>query len=226
MNQENAHHRKFYGRVKGKRLRAKQQERMDNLLPKIAITLPQNPPLRADELFDNPAPIWLEIGFGGGEHLAEMAAQNPDIHFIGSEAYINGVASILRHIEERDLQNIRLYPADARDLMEAMEEGALSRIYLLYPDPWPKKRHAERRFMHPDNLRIMARLLAVGSELRVASDIPEYIEHALDAAAGNTDFERVDHDIHSPWEGWHRTRYEAKAIREGRNPHYLRFVRR
>lgn len=223
MNEELKYRRKFYGRTKGKALRNKQQERMETLLPKLAIEPEASKPLDVTSLFADARPIWLEIGFGGGEHLAHIAGENPEINFIGSEAYINGVASILRHIEEGALDNIRLYPADVRDLFDALPDAALSRIYLLYPDPWPKARHAERRFMHPDNLRTMARLLQRGGELRVASDIPEYIAHGLEAIADVQAFERVEGDIHTPWEGWFRTRYEAKAIREGRQPHYLRF---
>ncbi len=226
MTEEWRNKRKFYGRVKGKAFRKKQQERMDTLLPQIQIEGVGAGAVDLAREFGNANPVWLEIGFGGGEHLAHMAGENSEVNFIGSEPYLNGVASALRHIEEGALRNVRLHPSDVRDLFDAMPDGSLERIYLLYPDPWPKARHAERRFMHPDNLRDMARLLVKGAELRVASDIPEYIEHAMDAAAGNADFERVEFDIHVPWEGWFRTRYEAKAVREGRVPHYLRFRRK
>ncbi len=217
--------RKFYGRVKGKAFRKKQQERMDALLPRIQIQGVEQGAVDLPASFGNANPVWLEIGFGAGEHLAHQAAQNLDVNFVGSEPYLNGVAAALRHIEEGGLQNVRLHPSDVRDLFDALPDDSFERIYLLYPDPWPKARHAERRFMHPDNLRDMARLLKRGGELRVASDIPEYIEHGLEAAAGNADFGRIEHDIHTPWEGWFRTRYEAKAVREGRTPHYLRFER-
>ncbi len=225
MNEELKHRRKFYGRTKGKAFRPKQQERMDTLLPQIHIQGVEAGKVDLAESFGNTNPVWLEIGFGGGEHLAHMAGENREVNFVGSEPYLNGVASILRHIEEGELENVRLHPSDARDLFDALPDDSFERVYLLYPDPWPKARHAERRFMHPDNLRDIARLLKSGSELRVASDIPEYIEHGLEAIAGNPDFERIDHDIHTPWEGWFRTRYEAKAVREGRTPHYLRFKR-
>ncbi len=226
MNEDLKNRRKFYGRVKGKAFKKKQLERMENLLPQIQIQGVEEGKVDLPAAFGNENPVWLEIGFGGGEHLGHMAGENRDINFVGSEPYLNGVASALRHIDEGDLQNVLLHPSDVRDLFDALPDDSFERIYLLYPDPWPKARHSERRFMHPDNLRDMVRLLKSGSELRVASDIPEYIEHALEAAAGNEDFVRVEHDIHTPWDGWFRTRYEAKAIREERTPHYLRFQRK
>ncbi len=217
--------RRFYGRVKGKAFRKKQQERMAEILPRIQIQGVEAGAVDLPASFGNAHPVWLEIGFGAGEHLAHQAAQNPDVNFVGSEPYLNGVAAALRHIEVAALENVRIHPLDVRDLFDALPDNSLDRIYLLYPDPWPKARHAERRFMHPDNLRDMARLLKTGSELRVASDIPEYIEHALEAVNGDRNFGRIAHDMHTPWEDWFRTRYEAKAVREGRRPHYLRFER-
>ncbi len=225
MNEDLKHKRKFYGRVKGKAFRPKQQQRMEELLPQIQVQGVDEGKVDLPAQFGNENPIWLEIGFGAGEHLAHQAGENPDVNFVGSEPYLNGVAAALRHIEEGKLQNVRIHPSDVRDLFDALPDAIFARIYLLYPDPWPKARHARRRFMHPDNLRDMARLLQKSGELRVASDIPEYIEHGLEAIADNEDFKRIEHDISTPWQGWYRTRYEAKAIREGRTPHYLRFER-
>lgn len=218
-------HRNFYGRIKGKKLSAKQQARLDHLLPTIRVVGVAEGRADLAASFGHNGPYWLEIGFGGGEHLAHIATQHPEIGIIGAEPYVNGVAAALRHIEEGALANVRVHDWDARALFDALPNGALSRVYLLYPDPWPKARHAERRFMHPDNLHELARLMKSGAELRVASDIAEYIEHTLVAISQVPEFQRREHSLHTPWAGWTRTRFEAKAIKAGREPHYLIFTR-
>ena len=220
---EEQQRRKFYGRLKGKALRPAQQKRMDELLPKIMVSGVEEGRVDLAAEFANDNPIWLEIGFGGGEHLAQLAKAHPDVNFVGCEAYVNGVAMGLRHFEEAGLKNLRVHPADARDLMDALPENCLDRIYLLYPDPWPKARHEKRRFMHPENLRVLRRLVKEGAELRLASDIEGYIEHGLEQVLHSDGWEEVKRDRKDPWQGWFRTRYEAKAIREGRQPQYCIF---
>ncbi|WP_111428399.1 tRNA (guanine(46)-N(7))-methyltransferase TrmB [Rhodobacteraceae bacterium DSL-40] len=227
------HRRKLYGRRKGKALRATQERLMAELLPEIWVPgfaggeAPA--PLDPAALFGGPRPLWLEIGFGGGEHLAHQAALHPETRFIGCEPFVNGVAMLLGRIEAAGLSNVRVHPADARDLIERLPEGSVGRVFLLYPDPWPKARHHRRRFMNPDNLAMLARVMPSGAELRVASDIPDYVEHALAAvAACGALFETVEPeapDWSVAWSDWPGTRYEAKALKAGRTPHYLTFRR-
>ena len=168
----------------------------------------------------------LEIGFGGGEHLVAQAEEQPDIGFIGTDAFLNGVAKALVAIDERRLDTVRLFSGDASELLDWLPAGALSRIDLLYPDPWPKRRHWKRRFVQDDTLRRLARILKSGGEFRFATDIPGYAEYVLMRILRSPDFEwtaqRAD-DWRKPWAGFVRTRYEAKAIREGRTPAYFIF---
>jgi tRNA (guanine-N7-)-methyltransferase len=225
--------RKFYGRRHGKSLRPRQRRLIVGLLPDLAIAgiePSQNPERKLIDpagLFDAPRPVWLEIGTGGGEHIAHQAAQNPDTGLIGCEPFVNGVAMLLGRIDSEGLKNIRIHPGDARDLMDVLPQASIARVFVLYPDPWPKRRHADRRFMNPDNLRALARVMAPGAELRLATDIPPYVAHALKAAAQVVEFRLVTAlaDQHEPWPDWMPTRYEAKALREGRKPHYLSFLR-
>ncbi len=215
--------RKFYGRLKGKSLSAKQQSRIDELLPQICINGVETGRVDLQSHFNNQNPNWLEIGFGGGEHLAHIGSAHPEKNIVGCEAYINGVAMALRHIEVNQLSNIRIHAADARDLMDALPDHTFERIYLLYPDPWPKARHEKRRFMHPDNLNVLRRLVRQGAELRLASDIPEYITHSLERVEESSGWNELARDRKTPWEGWIRTRFEAKAIQAGRTPQYCIF---
>ena len=184
-------------------------------------------------LFPNAADLWLEIGFGGGEHLAATAAAHPDIGFIGCEHYVDGVAKLLSQIEKLNLANIRVHPHDARDALDALPESSLGRVFLLYPDPWPKKRHWKRRFVSAETLDALSRAMRRGAELRIASDIPDYIRHCLSVLArrrreGVRDFlwtaERSQ-DWREPWPEWPGTKYERKALEAGRTPCYLTFQR-
>ena len=225
--------RKFYGRRRGKTLRPRQYRLIAELLPRLAISgvgPSQNPERRLIDpagIFAAPRPVWLEIGTGGGEHIAHQAAENPDAGLIGCEPFVNGVAMLLGRIDREGLENIRIHPGDARDLIEVLQPASIARVFVLYPDPWPKNRHAGRRFINPDNLTALARVMVPGAELRLATDIPAYVTHALKAAGQVAAFrlETMPADQHEPWPDWCRTRYEAKAIREGRKPHYLSFVR-
>ncbi len=207
---------------------------MEEFLPTIAVpgVDREDNPDRAEidlaALFPKAQEVWLEIGFGGGEHLIAEAKAHPQIGLIGCEHYIDGVAKCLAAIEREGVANIRLHPHDARDLLDVAPEGALGRVYLLYPDPWPKTRHHKRRFMSAENLDALARAMRSGAELRLATDIPDYALHALAAIHSHPAFEWTAEkagDWREPWTGWPGTRYEAKALREGRNPHYLVFRR-
>jgi tRNA (guanine-N7-)-methyltransferase len=221
--------RRFYGRRKGRPLRKGQQSQIDLQLPRLAIALPEAGKLDPRPLFPHaPREIWLEIGFGGGEHLAEQARANPQTGIIGCEVFLNGIATLLTQVEAYGLTNVRIYPEDARDLLDLLPEGSLDRVFLLFPDPWPKRRHAERRFIQTANLDLLARLMKPGAELRVASDDPTYIGWALSHLTAHPAFRwtaRRPQDWRDRPADWPPTRYEAKALREGRKPAYFRFLR-
>ncbi len=233
--------RHLYGRRRSHSLRPGRAQLMDRLgetwaIPGIERRTEGDPAGSIDPkaLFPSAREVWLEIGFGGGEHLAHVAGEHPDVGFLGCEHYVDGVAKMLSRIEGDGLQNVRVHAHDARDLIDALPEGSLGRVYLLYPDPWPKTRHHKRRFMNPANLRALARAMKPGAELRVASDIADYIRHSLVQIVGPQApcaelFEwtaEKANDWRLPWAGWFSTRYEAKALREGRTPAYLIFRRR
>ena len=205
----------LYGRRKGKPLRRHHFELMEQLLPRLRVDLAAP---------DVSGETWLEIGFGGGEHLAHQAALNPGIKFIGAEPFINGVAKLLAEIQERQLTNVRVHSNDARYLLATLPEQSLARIYLLYPDPWPKARQNKRRFVNADNLAQIARLLPPGGLFLFASDITDYVEWTLSEVQQCGRFELVTNSL-APFENWIETRYEAKAKREGRSSRYLTFKR-
>jgi tRNA (guanine-N7-)-methyltransferase len=219
----------LYGRTRGHPLRQRQQALVDTLLPAISTPDPERGPIDPGALFPNAARVELEIGFGGGEHLAWQAARAPEAGFIGAEPFINGVAQLLQKVDAEALSNIRIRHGDARPLIEALPDGSMSRIYVLHPDPWPKKRHYKRRMISPWFFSEAARLLRPGAELRVASDIPDYVRwtlmHAQSARAFEWTAERAG-DWRTRPDDWPQTRYEAKALREGRLPAYLVFRRR
>jgi tRNA (guanine-N7-)-methyltransferase len=206
----------FYGRRKGKPLRRHHSELMQSLLPAVALDL-------AHPLQNLGKRVWLEIGFGGGEHLAHLASLNPDVCFIGAEAFQNGVAKILAEIEARGIKNVRIHYGDARELLEQLPANSLERIYLLYADPWPKERHKKRRMVNPATLSHFHRLLRPGGLLFFASDIPDYVNWTRALVAEQGRLRESERDTAIPYENWVRTRYEAKAIREGRIPAYLTF---
>ncbi len=220
--------RKVFGRRHGKRLRASQQRLLEELLPRLRIpgVAPAENPGRAPlaPLWDDGRPVWLEVGFGGGEHLVHQAVAHPEVGVIGCEPFVNGVAMALGRIEAAGVGNIRIHDGDARDLIELLPDGALARVFLLYPDPWPKARHHRRRFASVENLRLLRRAMAPGAELRLATDISDYAAHAREAVAGAPGFE-VAGDSGEPWADWPGTRYEAKALKAGRVPVYLTLVR-
>ena len=225
-------HRNFYGRLKGKALKKSQKAYLDQDLAALSPgpvgwdENPQRTPLDLNALF-GAKPVWLEIGFGGGEHLVHQAAQNPGIGIIGAEPYINGVAMLLGKIRRAGVENLAVYPGDARDLMDVLPQNSIERAFLLYPDPWPKKRHHRRRFVTPEHLEPLARAMKPGAVLRVATDIPDYVRQALEEVprAGFEWLAEGPSDWREPWDDWLSTRYEQKALREARVPHYLTFRR-
>ncbi len=224
--------RNFYGRLKGKHLRRSQQTYLAEDLARLSPgpvgwdVNPERHPLELEEIFGG-RPVWLEIGFGGGEHMVHQAVRNPDVGLIGCEPYINGVAMLLGKIRREGCSNIRIHPGDVRDLFDVLPAASIARAFLLYPDPWPKKRHHRRRFVTPEYLAPLARVMAPGAILRVATDIPDYVRQTL--------FEVPRHGFawlaegpdgwRRPWDDWLPTRYEQKALREGRRPYYLTFRR-
>lgn len=220
--------RNFYGRRKGKHLRDAQEEYLAQDLAALTLSgvaMDENPardPLDLEAIFGG-REVWLEIGFGGGEHLVHQAAAHPERGFIGCEPYINGVAMLLGKLRAANIANLRLYCDDVRHLFDVLPDAALGRAFLLYPDPWPKARHHRRRFVTQGYLRPLARVLRAGSEFRIATDIPDYVRQALEEVP-QAGFDLVAQSD-TPWQDWLSTRYEQKALREGRAPHYLTFMR-
>ncbi len=225
-------YRNFYGRLKGKALKRSQKEYLDRDLAALspgAVNWDDNPrraPLDLAALFGM-RPVWLEVGFGGGEHMVHQAVRNPDVGIIGAEPYINGVAMLLGKIRRAGVDNLAVHAGDARDLMDVLPAASIARAFLLYPDPWPKKRHHRRRFVTPEHLQPLHRVMAPGAILRVATDIPDYVRQTLQEVprAGFAWLAEGPADWRAPWDDWIPTRYEQKALREGRVPHYLTFRR-
>jgi len=216
---------RLYGRRKGRPLNARKTALMRDLLPRLQIVLSNHPPLaggsHAQSAYGEGSNITiLEIGFGGGEHLAAQAALHADKNFIGCEPFVNGIASLLDHIDRQNLKNIRIFPDDARLLLEALPDNALEACFILYPDPWPKKRHTERRIVNPDTLDLLARTLKPGAELRLATDVEPLANWMRDQILGHPAFE-ITYDSPTTPPGWIQTRYEKKGEKEGRTPHYL-----
>ena len=224
--------RNFYGRFSGKTLKDSQRRYLDEDLGALspgAVGWDENPernPLDLQALFGG-RDVWLEVGFGGGEHLVHQAQNNPGVGIIGAEPFINGVAMLLGKIRKANADNIAVHPGDARDLMDVLPEASISRAFLLYPDPWPKKRHHRRRFVTQEHLEPLARCLKPGAIFRVATDIPDYVRQTLEEVprAGFEWLAERPADWREPWDDWISTRYEQKALREGRTPHYLTFRR-
>lgn len=219
----------FYGRRKGKALRPMQADRLQTLLPRLQLDLSRPAPADLATLFPHPvASVRLEIGFGGGEHLIHRASESPGVGFIGIEPFVNGMAKALAAIEGGGLDNIRLSDRDGLDVLGWLPDASLARVVLLYPDPWPKKRHFKRRFVGDGALAQLARVLRPGGEFHFASDIASYIDWTLWHVRGHGAFAwpaMSEADWRQPWPNWISTRYEQKARREGRTPCYLTFRR-
>lgn len=239
---------RLYGRRQGKKLRPGRRALVDRLLPELAIDLtafetsagtsgenkslaPQPlPQLDPRGLFDpDIKAIWLEIGFGAGEHLHALAKAHPNIGFIGCDPFYEGIGKFLTAVDPDRLGNIRLFCGDARELMPLLPDGCLDRAFLLFPDPWQKKRHHKRRFINPETVNQLARLLRPGAEWRLATDIMDYADWMLRHLCDHPDFQwcvQGSQDWHHRPDNWPATRYEAKALEAGRKPVYLRFCRR
>jgi len=219
--------RNFYGRIRGKTLRDSQKTYLAEDLGPLTlrgITRDENPARTTVDLAQfGDRPLWLEVGFGGGEHLVAMAERYPDVGIIGCEPFVNGIAMLLGKIRSAGVANLAIHPGDVRDLFEVLPEAILQKCFLNYPDPWPKARHHRRRFVTSGYLKMLARVMAKGAEFRVATDIADYVRQTLEEVP-QTGFELI-YQGDAPWEDWHSTRYEQKALREGRPPHYLTYRR-
>ena len=216
--------RNFYGRIRGKTMRASQKTYLAQDLAPLTlsgVTRYDNPARTTITPPFAPKPLWLEIGFGGGEHLVHMAARYPEVGLIGCEPFVNGIAMLLGKMRHAALTNLAIHPGDVRDLFEVLPPGILQKCFLNYPDPWPKSRHHRRRFVTQGYLTALARIMAPGAEFRVATDIADYVRQTL-AEVPQAGFALVTQGS-TPWDDWLSTRYEQKALREGRPPHYMTF---
>jgi tRNA (guanine-N7-)-methyltransferase len=211
----------LYGRRAGRTLRPAQRACLETDLPALRLP-PGDAPIDPAARFGR-RPVWLEIGFGGGEHLAAVAAANPEVGLIGAEPFVNGVAMLLGRLRAAPVANLAIHPGDVRDLMPRLPAASVARVFLNYPDPWPKPRHHRRRFVTAQYLVPLARVMAPGAPFHIATDIADYARQARAVVPG-AGFALVA-DGPEPWAGWVRTRYEAKALRQGRAPQYLTFRR-
>lgn len=220
---------RFFGRRRGKGLRRGALGLIDDMLPGLEVILPESGDLLNPALMFPGAmrSLWLEVGFGGGEHLADQAEAHPEVGVIGCEVFRNGVASLLGHVAGRGLGNVRIFPEDVRLLLPALPDASLGRVFVLFPDPWPKTRHTERRFINRDTLDVLARLLEDKGELRVASDDPVYVAWAARLLDEHPAFEKMlaTADRSQVPEDWPATRYERKCI-TGRAPVFFLYRRR
>lgn len=220
--------RAFFGRRSGKKLHGGQKAQVAELLPQVEIVLPEK--LNPKDLFPDAGKITIEIGYGGGEHLARKALEEPETGFIGCEVFTGGIGKMVQAIEARGIENVRLYTDDALKLLMALPEASVDAVYLLYPDPWPKSRHHKRRFVSPTTLDQLARVIRPGGSFFFASDIEDYADWTLAHIVREPRF-AFEPDVpgswHTPYPGWQPTRYEQKARREGRMiSFYFEFTRR
>jgi len=220
----------FFGRRRGKPLRGRQAEALERLLPDLKVDLQRPPPADPATLFPHrPDTIIVEIGFGGGEHLLAHAQRRRTAGFIGVEPFVNSMAKLVAAVDGTGPDNIRLHDDDATQLLDWLPDACVDEIDLLYPDPWPKKKHFKRRFVNPVNLDRFARVMKPGAIFRFASDIDSYVNWTLQHIDRHPDFAwtaRRAADWREPYPHWPGTRYEQKALREGRTPAYLTFERR
>jgi tRNA (guanine-N7-)-methyltransferase len=216
---------RLYGRRKGRPLRVRKSRLMDELLPRLLIKLDAGARIAPHVLFNaTPAPAWMEIGFGGGEHLAAQALANPATHFIGCEPFVNGVASLLDHLDRDKIENVLIYNNDAREMLDALPDASLDKCFVLFADPWPKKRHIERRFIGAENLTRLARVMKLGGILRLASDHPQLVEWMRESLHGHSNFTCIYASAEPPTD-WIQTRYQEKAIAAGRAPFFMDYRR-
>ncbi|MDE2166055.1 MAG: tRNA (guanosine(46)-N7)-methyltransferase TrmB [Alphaproteobacteria bacterium] len=221
--------RRVYGRRRGRKLRAGRRALMATLLPHLGVELPAAGLVDPRALFPAASDVWLEIGFGAGEHLATQARAHSAVGLIGAEVFENGIAKLLAAIERERLANVRLFIDDARLLLARLPEASLGRAFILFPDPWPKERHKKRRIVATETLDRLARALRPGAELRLATDDPDYAAWMAAAVAAHPDFLELARG-EGGWAGrpadWPPTRYEQKAVAAGRTPRFFRLARR
>lgn len=216
---------RLFGRRRGRPLRARKATLMQDLLPQLELAIAEGERLDPAALFaKTKSGLWLEIGFGGGEHLAGQAERNPEVGFIGCEPFVNGIATLLAHVDQRKLNNIRIFPNDARIVLDALPAGALDKCFVLFADPWPKARHEGRRFIGAENIPRLARALKIGGELRLATDDAQLAVWMRDCLQGAAEFTCL-HDAITPPVDWIPTRYEQKGIAAGRQPVYFIYRR-
>ena len=220
---------RLHGRRRGHKLRANQQRLLDEALPRLKLSLDELAAKGPAGIFPTPPKaVWLEIGFGGGEHLAAQAERHPDIGLIGCEVFENGIVTMLGHVTRTGSTNIRVVTEDARQVLDILPEGSLDRVFILFPDPWRKVRHHKRRLVSTETLDRLAELMVDGAELRLGTDHIDYLRWMLARATQHRDFEwlaRGPADWRERPEDWPQTRYEAKAITQGRKPAFLRLKR-
>jgi tRNA (guanine-N7-)-methyltransferase len=222
--------RQVFGRRRGRTLRPGQKTRISELLPRLAITIPASGPLDIGSVFGvRPPSVWLEIGFGGGEHLAQLAEQHPQTGFIGCEVFENGIAKLLARIEQGRLDNIRIFAEDARLMIAALPAASIDRVFILFPDPWPKRRQHKRRIVSRATLDGLAEIMTDNAELRIATDDGDYLCWILERVTAHPAFEwlaRRPGDWRVRPGDWPPTRYEEKARAAGRPPVFLQVTRR
>lgn len=218
MNSASTPSSRVFGRRKGRPLRVRKTMLMEEFLPKVLIAL------KDGEKMTPQHPLWLEIGFGGGEHLAAQAKLHPHINFIGCEPFVNGVASLLDHLEREAIGNVRVFNDDARKMLDALPGASIEKCFILFADPWPKTRHAERRFVGPENLARLARALKQGAILRVASDHPSLVGWMAECLEADENFARI-YASDEPPADWVQTRYQEKALAAGRKPFFMDYQR-
>ncbi len=221
--------RLLFGRRRGRKLRPGRERTLAKLLPQLAIAVPAEGLIDVDALFDGPiSDLWIEVGFGAGEHLVAQARAHPDIGIIGCEPYTQGVAALLSAVATNRLGNIRVLADDARSLLDTLPDASVGRLFALFPDPWPKARHHKRRFVSRETLDACSRIMRDGAELRFATDLAEHCRWILYQVRCHDSFvwlARSPPDWRVRPDDWPQTRYEAKAIMHGRQPVYLRFCR-
>ncbi len=227
---KNRDHLRSFGRKRTKRLQGARQMRLEALLPALRVPLTGVQPLYPHTLFSpSPSRIWLEIGFGGGEHLAAQAAKHPDVGFLGCEPFLDGVSKLIACVHEQALTNVRLLDDDVRLLLERLPDACLDKVFILFPDPWPKARHHKRRLINTALLRMLARVMKSGAMLCMVTDDADYAQWILLHSLAASDFSwtaRAPEDFTQPPAGWVQTRYQQKAVAAGRSPCFLLFERR
>ncbi len=218
-----------FGRRKGRPLKPQQEARYQSMLPRVKVSFNESDILDPADLFPfSPSACVMEIGFGGGEHLAGQAVAHPDRGYIGCEPFMDGVSKLLAAMEAAQLENIRIHDDDSRDLLRALKPAVLDTVYILFPDPWPKARHHKRRLINADMLDLLARVIKPGGELMIATDHAGYAEWILQHVLADERYQwtaRGPEDFTNPPEGWVTTRYQEKANREGRPSCFLIFRR-